>query len=431
MIQTKNTIPWWQYAYYIALLFVMTTWTSTTSSPPLAMRLLFMGALFIVPIITEVSSLPAVVSSFFIVSSYGFSNSYLPSAYYLYCIPIAIGLLIYGKKKVGDFHVPSIVVFLCIYSLLVNFVTSGVVQNLTYCMFILASFVVFSDTKTEIDIKTIAVFFTIASLVLSVFYFTSGSEFTRAYDQSSGLERTGWTDSNYFSTTIGFSVLVSIAMLISQKNSIIETILFVTNIIASTIVMVLVASRGGILSLAAGVGVLLLFSKLKTKYKILVVALIAAFIVYLFNNDYFALLQYRIEMDETGGSGRTEIWVTKLTEFFNSSPFVWIFGMGFWNGSYLGGSTTDYMCFHNDYFAYLVCYGIIGLMALIALLVYPLRNANKKHNIYPMIVSLVIYLAVTSLTLQPLCEGYLAYFYYYFFILLLMQHSKTDSLEHE
>ena len=431
MIQTRNSIPWWQYAYYIALLLVITTWTSTTSSPPIVLRLSFMVALFIVPIITDVSLIPAVMSCFFIVSSYGFSNSYLPSSYYMYCIPIIIGLLIYGKKKVAGFSIPKIVIFFCIYSLIINLITSGTVQNLTYCMFILASFVAFSDTKTNMDIKTVAVFFAMATLILSAFYFTAGSEFTETYNETSGLERTGWTDANYFSTTIGFSALVSIAMLISQKNNLIETVLFSANTILSVIVMVLVASRGGILSLSAGVCILLFFSKIKLRYKLFFAILLAAFVLYLFNNDYFALLQYRIEMDETGGSGRTDIWRMKLSEFSASSPLAWIFGMGFWNGTYLGGNETNYHCFHNDYLAYLVCYGLIGFIGFILLLLYPLRKANRYSYVYPIIVSSIIYLAVTSLTLQPFCEGYLAYFCYYFFILLLMQHSKTDSLEHE
>lgn len=429
MEQTKNRITWWQYAYYLVLIFIITSWTASTA-PPMALRLTFMAAVFVVPVICHVDLLPAVLSCFFIISSYGFSYSYMPSTYSLYCIPIIIVLLIYGKKKARCFSVPKIVVFLCAYSLMINLVTSGVVQNLSYCMFILASFVAFSDTKTDMDIKTFAVFLAIATLVLGFYYFSTGTEFTNTYAESAGLERTGWMDSNYFSTTIGFSALVSIAMLISQKNNLIETVLFSANTILSVIVMVLVASRGGILSLSAGACILLFSSKIKLRYKLFFAILLAAFVIYLFNNDYFALLQYRIEMDETGGSGRTGIWRMKLSEFYASSPLAWIFGMGFWNGTYLGGNVTNYSCFHNDYISYLVCYGIIGFVSYLLFLTYPIRNSNRKHPICPVIIALVFYLATVSLTLEPMSSGLLNFFCYYYYILLLMQYSRTDCLEH-
>lgn len=429
MNQSTNRITQWQYAYYIALIFIVTSWTSS-SAPPIFLRIAFMVAVVAVPLIFHIDSLPAVLSCFFIISSYGFSYSFMPSSYALYCIPIIIGLLIYNKSKTGNFPVPQLVLFFFFYSFMINLITSGVVQNLSYCMFILASFVAFSDTKTDVDIKSFAVFLAMATLVLCIFYLTAGSEFTKTYSASEGLERTGWTDPNYFSTSIGFSSLVSIAMLVSQKNKPVEICLFSANAVLAVVAMVLVASRGGLLSLSVGLCTLILFSKIKLKYKFFLAILIVAFVMYLFNNDYFALLQYRINMDETGGSERTDIWRMKLSEFADSSPLSWIFGMGFWNGVRLGGNAIGYRCFHNDYISYLVCYGIIGFVSYLLFLTYPIRNSNRKHPICPVIIALVFYLATVSLTLEPMSSGLLNFFCYYYYILLLMQYSRTDCLEH-
>lgn len=429
MIEVQKGMTKWQYAYYVLLLLIMLFLGKFyPGEPPMVLRLAFLAAIFAVPIMSNLTLLPAILSCFFIVSDKGIGYNILPSDYLLYCIPLLLCALISRKNRTGSFVMPKIVVAICVYSLIINFIASGLVQNLTYSCFIMVLYVLLSDIDYKVNYKTAAVLLAFASLFFSFSYFTAGQEFTRAYGNS-GLERIGWVDSNYFSTTIGFTVLVSIVMLMTQKNSVIETILFGANIIASTIVMVLVASRGGILSLAAGVCVLLFLSKLKMKYKILIVALIAVFIVYMFNNDYFALLQYRIEMDETGGSGRTDIWKMKLSEFGDSSPFAWIFGMGYQNGIWLGGSASYYYCFHNDFISYLVCYGIIGLVLFILLLTYPIRNSNKKHYIFPAVVSLIVYLAVTGLTLEPMSSGSLGYFCYYFFILQLVRHSNIEEIE--
>lgn len=429
MIEARKGMNKWQYAYYILLLLIMLFLGKFyTGEPPMVLRLAFLAALFVVPIKRDLALLPAILTCFFIVSERGIGYGLLPSDYLLYCIPLLLCALISRKNRTGSFVVPKIVVAICVYSLIINFIASGIIQNLSYSCFVIASYVLISDTDFNVNYKTVAVFLAFVSLALTLSYFTVGAEYTEVY-RSSDFERTGWTDPNYFSTTIGFPVLVSMAMLITQKNNKLEIILFVANIIFSTIVMVLVASRGGILSLAAGVSVLLFFSKLKLRYKILFVILIAAFVICLFNNDYFALLQYRIEMDETGGSGRTDIWKMKLSEFGNTSPLVWIFGMGYQNGIWLGGSASYYYCFHNDFISYLVCYGIIGLVLFILLLTYPIKNSNKKHYLFPVVVSLIVYLAVTGLTLEPMSSGFLGYFCYYFFILLLMRQSNIEDYE--
>ena len=431
MIEARKGMNKWQYTYYVLLLLIMLFLGKIyTGEPPMVLRLAFLAALFVVPIKSGLTLLPAILTCFFIVSDKGIGYNILPSDYLLYCIPLLLFALISIKNRTGTFVVPKIVVIICTYSLIINYVSSGVIQNLSYSCLVLICYVIISDTELNVNYKTAAIFLALTSIALSISFIYSGSEYTTAY-MTSGFERTGWTDPNYFSTTIGFSVLVSIAMLLSQKNNILETILFVANIIVSIIVMVLVASRGGILSLAAGISVLLFFSKIKLKYKILSVILLTAFVIYLFNNDYFALLQYRIEREEGEGSGRTIIWENKLSKFFDSSPITWIFGMGYWNGTYLGGNTTNYSCIHNDYIAYLVCYGVIGLVLYILMLIYPIRNSNKKHYLFPVVVSSVVYLAITGFTLEPLSSGMLGYFCFYFYILLLMQFSRAKGLEHK
>lgn len=429
MVEVQKGMNKWQYAYYVLLLLIMFFLGKVyVDEPPMVLRLAFLAALFVVPIKSNLALLPAILSCFFIISDKGVGYNILPSDYFLYCVPLLLCVLGARKKRTGSFAVPGIVIAICVYSLIINIIASGLIQNLTYSCLIVVLYVLLSSTDYKVNYKTAAVFLAFASVTLSLTYFTVGAEFTRAYG-SSGLERTGWVDPNYFSTTIGFPVLVSIAMLMSQKNNVLEIVLFLSNILLSTIVMVLVASRGGILSLAAGTCVLLYFSKIKFKYKILIFILIAAFVIYLFINDYFALLQYRIVMDETGGSGRIDIWRMKLRELGNSSPIFWLFGMGYQNGIWLGGTPSNYYCFHNDFVSYLVCYGIIGFVLFIHLLIYPIRTSNKKHYIFPVVLSLIAYLAATSLTLEPMSSGSLGYYCYYFFVLLLVRYSNTENYE--
>ena len=172
MIEVQKGMTKWQYAYYVLLLLLMFFLGKVyVSEPPMVLRLAFLAALFVVPIMSNLALLPAILSCFFVISDRGVGYNILPSDYFLYCIPLLLCVLGAGKKRTGSFAVPGIVVAICVYSLIINIIASGLIQNLTYSCFITVLYILLSDTDYKINYKTAAVFLAFASLVLTLFFF--------------------------------------------------------------------------------------------------------------------------------------------------------------------------------------------------------------------------------------------------------------------
>lgn len=109
---------------------------------------------------------------------------------------------------------------------------------------------------------------------------------------------------------------------------------------------------------------------------------LATFLVFLYNNDYFEIIEMRMENESGGGSGRLTIWENKLNAFNNEiNPLRWIFGNGYEGGyalgyiNYNGGAGRG---FHNDYLAHLCDYGIVGLCLFLSVMISPLKSVGFK-----------------------------------------------------
>lgn len=413
------------YVYCIILLIILVSWTSQTTAPPGPVRILYLIAVMIIPFVSQTFMLPAALSCFLIVSKNGFAYSYLPQGDYNYSISLFLVFLLLfliSKTSKVDYHkIPGIIVIMLIYVLFVDFVNNGSIEHLFHCLFVVIMFFLLSNiasdkTDHNENIKIFALFLSLGALALYYFYFRFGYMFSIVYKHL-GQETIGWTDPNYFSSTIGMAVLSSMIILFNLKTTIIEKILFIITIVVGFFIMVRCASRGAVLAIAISGSFLLLFSNLKAKYKFFILILVVAFVLILFTNGAFQLLQDRIEADTTMGTGRVGLWKKKLQLFFQvNNPLYLTFGMGAHKGLYLGGSSIKYHSFHNDFVAYLVCYGFIGLILFVLFLLSPIKKVSKKSPFRPAVIASVIYLVVCSITLNPLSEGYLAYFCFYFFI---------------
>ncbi len=67
-------------------------------------------------------------------------------------------------------------------------------------------------------------------------------------------------------------------------------------------------SRGALLSVAISILYLFCVSDQKIIYKVLLAMVLATFLVFLYNNDYFEIIEMRMENESGGGSGRLTIW---------------------------------------------------------------------------------------------------------------------------
>lgn len=422
--ERRNNIIW--ALYYLVLIFIMLSWTNQEVSPNMALRVAFLGAVLF-PVFFKPRLCPPAITCFATLSTMGFSCSYLPSNLFFIVAAIFVVYLIVQKKGKKHIPVPTPVIVLLVLVTVVNLFNSFLIENLTYCLLIFILFCCFTDEDSETSsIQRLSI--VVTGMALCSVFLLFRDLFTYDYiGKGTGLERTGWTDPNYFGSTIGMAAVCSIFALMfeSDKNKIIR-IVFIVCVILSFIVMLLVASRGAILSL--GVCMILMFFSRKNKVwqKVVMLVLFILLLGYLYSHHYFDLLLYRIEMDETGGSGRIGIWTLKLKAFLNEdNPLHFLFGIGFRNSNYLGYGRDSYACVHNDLINYLIAYGLVGLVVFVLMLIAPLRSAIKNNCNKDMVIIGTVFLFVCGMTLQPLCEGYVAYYCFYFYLWQLSQTEKA------
>lgn len=411
--------------YYLVLLVVLFAWTSASAAPPMWARIGFLIAVIAPSFVNKVPLMFAYIV-FFTITSYGATYSYMPTSLYLYA---AIAFLFYAFKIrfVGESRltIPRSIFVLFILSFLVNLIASGTIKNITWSLLIVMLLAPLLNKDKKSVLQAFSLSFQLVSLALSIMFLVIGDQYTQAYNYESELERSTWIDPNYFSCVVGMGAMISLCELFTDSTKTIKRVLDVVIIGLSLYTMVSVASRGGLLAFVVGFALLLLFSRAKWIYKILFLGLAAAFIWWMYSSSVFELLTYRIAEDDQGGSGRLGIWGLKLSAFFNEGNiFNYLFGIGFDNTMVLG--TNIKKGIHNDYIAFLIEYGIIGLSLFLAMLFAPIRRIKeKKHLTY--VLALTFYLATCVFTLEPLTLGIMCFYLFYIYIFYYSQYDEKLS----
>ena len=395
----------------------------------MVLRLAFMAAALLPAILNKEVCYPAILTMFYTISLDGFAYSYFPSTLSLYVIMTLVVTIFYFRKiKTGT--VPIFVLLFALYTFVIDLIYgvagngSAFFQSTFYCFVLMVCFLVLCNRHIDSALLQLPLCFAVTTVVLSIAFLTHREQFV--LQQIGDMERTGWADPNYFGVALGMGTIVGMIKMFNgnwKSLSIAEKAVYIAAVILSVPALALNASRGAILSVVVGFLVLLLFSKAKVGYKIIIsfVALIA--VVYLYNNQYFDLLEYRIMNDEGTGSGRTEIWSSKLSAFAEGNPLNMIFGCGHVGGANIGGR---HIGFHNDFIGFLVDYGILGLGMLLYMLYYPIGIMPKGSIEKPFVIVLIVFLAMSFVTLEPFLTGIMAYFTFYMYALLLAKNPKQD-----
>lgn len=155
-----------------------------------------------------------------------------------------------------------------------------------------------------------------------------------------------------------------------------------TGFFLSSATMLLSLSRGGLISIAFGLGLMFFTSSLSKKIKMVFVFPISCYLINLLikttiNIDVFKMVTDRFLAND-GGSGRLSIWEKGL-ELFQQHP---IFGVGI--GNYRPHVIAEYgnaIYMHNTYLETLVESGVIGITiyALIFLFVFFTYFKNRHQ----------------------------------------------------
>lgn len=405
-----------------------------TSEPSMVLRLAFMAAVVFPAVLFRNVSYPAVITLFYTLVILGFSYSYLPYTYDIYVGITFFITIFFFNKNWNKNVVPPFLLFFTFYIFIIdliyslsNYQVSIVENNISYSFMLLVFFIIIIGDNIQGVLSQLSVAFIIITIVLSYLFIENRELF--AVDFGEGLERSGWTDPNYFGCVIGMGTVISMFNIFYAKwynKKIIEKIFYISALLISVPVLILNASRGALLSVIIVFVLLVTFSNVKLGYKIVIFILSVIGCIYLYSNDYFALLEARIQSDDGTGSGRTDIWISKLQCFFDGNIFQIIFGNGFYGGATISGRVIG---FHNDFIGFLVDYGIVGLCMLLYMLYYPIKLVPKNSKIKIVIVASIAYLAICFLTLEPFLTGILPYFSFYLYAFLLAKNEKNNQIK--
>lgn len=420
----KNPI----YLYYLILLLIV-TFRAEMSPPSVLLRICFLIAFF-TPILFKYRRLyPAIIICFSTVSVYGFSFNFLPYEDYIYTLITLFGfLLIKDRPRI---HYSFLIITVIILTAVINLFYAGRLENFNYSLITIFLLAYFIPKYNEENSNLLLNCFCFISLCLSIIYLLNYQKFLVSYNEAEGLERGGWTDPNYLSCIIGMGVITSLVQIMStkKKSSLFELSFWYATIGLSLVSQIMLASRGGLLAVGVSMFILLIFSKTKLRYKILTLVAISIFLLWLYENGYFKLIEYRMNHDTGQGSGRTEIWLSKFSDFEKYTVIEWLIGIGFEMSTKLGFYSQyggGAFGFHNDFLALLCNYGIVGLVLFFSAMVMPLRVVGKENRIY--VLAFIIYLMTTCMTLEPFSAGRLPYFGFY---LMIVVYAKSLSQKNE
>jgi len=415
------------YIYYLVLVVLMMTWTSVDTAPPMPVRLVYMALVVLPGLYNNKAWLVAALTCFWSISVNGYAYSYMPTMNYLYAL-LALVCLFFHKRPQSVFR-SSDYIFLVgflLYFTIENFITSVEVYDISYAFFVLCLFPVMMD---EVDDDAVVLFetvFMVITIVLSFYSLTTQNLFAGRYGTFDGVERSGWADPNYLAMIVGMGSLVGFSKILKWgENNRLLNIISIAAFLIALPAMLLIASRGAFVCLIGGIAVLIMSSGTKTIYKLLLVAISIGFLIYLYNNSYFDLMEARMEADDGTGSNRSLIWAHKIQYYGEGNVLNYLFGYGFFDGIRAGSSSAG--GFHNDYIAFLVCYGAVGLILFLRWLFLPLARLNKQSSSRFMVYACFVYLAFASLTLEPISGGNFPFLAFWFYMIILSKRSNYEE----
>jgi len=395
-------------------------WTSM-SAPNIILRIGFVAAVFIPLVRYNLSWLPAVVTLFWCISTNGYSYSYMPTELYIYVL-LLLALCIADIRIKCKIHFAGeqILWFFLLYTILIDIVNGLSMTQFNFSLAIILLMTFFISDEDKKIVERFEIVFMVLSLVMSFYSLTTRAQFAISMDD---MERVGWTDPNYLSSMIAMGVLIAFGKILKfSSQTIYIKLLSLICFSSSLIVMLSLASRGAFLALFGGMIVMMLTANTSKTLKTIVPLFLFAFLYYLYTNDYFYILESRIEADDGTGSNRTIIWKSKIDDFMEQNPLRWIFGNG-QRGAFNMGGTRGVGGFHNDYLAVLCGYGVIGFLFFIFMLCLPLKLSASKSGILPYMLLLI----VPCFTLEPITAGWYAYFAFYLYIILRAKFYKEQT----
>ena len=412
------------YIYYSFLFALLLFTWARLSLIPTSYRIAFLALLF-VPIVFNTISLffPCLVL-FLTTTLLSFAGYTFMPTEIIYYILISFVFALVAIFHTREYYYPyPLFILLIVLTLAVNIVTSGTIEKVSYAflLMVLVSITILGKDR-EMVIRLIPQAFIISTFACAVLTLVNQQLLVQ---ESYDYERIISGSLNYTCCTFGIGFVLAFRELF-KTSSWVGKAFYILAMFVLLFTIILEASRGAILSLSIASIVMVLTQRIKLKTRIIIIAafILIAFVMY--NNQVLDLLIYRIQSDEGTGTGRTEIWAEKLGKFHASLSFSSaLFGIGYENTWNLGGARRQFIGCHNDFIAFYIEYGLIGLFLFLLLILSPLIVARTK-SLRADIAPLVVFVILTCLTLEPFSIGYLPFFFLLLFIYLNLTFNKRQ-----
>lgn len=417
------------YIYYLALILVLALYTNMSSSPNMMIRFGYLTAM-IIPLVNRVEWFPAIIICALGISKSTFAFPFMPTdiAYYVVLTLSFAFLAIYRRNLVLGLH--PLFYFAFAYIALNDISLQGELSQMSIMFFLCILLYLCVFDNLDVVCQLLPLSFIFISLTISYWTIFCPEAQINSYNKAGDMEQIGWSDPNYLSIVLGMGLVIAVRDLFKGGNKLVYTSLLGIAVLVSTIAMLILASRGAIISATLAITAFFVFSKAGKRTKIIAIVVAALFIVFLYTNQYIDFVMARIEAEDGTANQRTIIWQSKINDFFLlDNPFSWIFGVGqsegFKLGKYLGRSLIG-MSTHNDFLSVLIYYGFIGVLLFISVITYPLRICTKEDR--PQIIILLAYLLICSMTIEPLAHGNFVYWGFLLYIIVLARYSQEQEL---
>lgn len=396
----------WFVAYYMLILMVIfIILLNPNAQIPLIQRTLFSG-LILIPVFFELKILPAVLLLFLGINSQSFATIFLPYNLYIPIVTLFYYILYNNKSSNVVKEIIILVIFFSIALLHID------INNCFVWIFLT---ILLSDmVNNKDDLKLLFCAFIILSFFLSLLYLILWKDLAVQY-YSTDIEYANWTNHNVFGAVIAAGSSLASAYtigILKFEKTLSFTILSVATMIISFFALTLNGSRGAFLAFTLSTIYMVTISQTKLFFKLIIILLGTAVVVWIFKNNFFDLLIYRMEIDETKTGGRSIIWGTKLNLFMMSeNPLQFILGIGQTACNNLGWHIST----HNDFMTALIAYGFIGFCIFIyCVFIYPIKMAGNNKLV---VSAMLMYLFIECCVLEPIFRGYFVEIMFYFFVM--------------
>ena len=261
-----------------------------------------------------------------------------------------------------------------------NFQILSVMLNVVLFTLIVIQYPLTSDEKRWLIAAIFVGGVVVSAMMLSGGSFTTINTIDR--DRMSIVIGGLMVDNNNLAASLSICCLAGFSLIYKSKRALFMRICMILGIGLIAIGILRTGSRGGLLALAAGGVVFLLFS------------------------DMSASLASRFTIAEvlaSGGTGRTTIWMNALQAYADSAPGRWLVGYGFGSFPALMRQVMGLgKAAHNDVVQMLLETGVIGLVLYFLMWFEMAQYATKKKNATALALLAVV--AVGSLSMEMLIK---------------------------